>query len=92
VALMRTVFLPLASEPDILFGLHVEDLLWLALAGAGDLAVWHRTTRIAIRVLLDGVISGGGLAGGFLRIDGVSAVRFLFRVGRYWAGPRIFIP
>lgn len=90
--MMRTVAVPLAREPEILFGLRLTDLIWLAVAAAGDLAVWRHTPGLTLKAALVAGISGSGLAGGLGRIEGVPVFRFLLRVGRFVLGPRVFIP
>ncbi|MCL5116389.1 MAG: hypothetical protein M1272_04500 [Firmicutes bacterium] len=91
--MIRTVFLPLSHEPEVLFGLRFSDLLWLMGAAAADVGIW-RGLRLwpDLRVACLGTISGIGVVLAVARVEDASLPAWIARGVRFWVTPRLFLP
>lgn len=93
MAVVRTVYIPLSREPEILFGLKLSDLLWVGAAGAADLGLWTRwTVALTLRILAIVGLSAAGLLLGLVRIHEASLPEWLVRWALFWLRPRLYLP
>ncbi len=93
MAVKQTVAIPLASQPDVLFGLKLTDIVWLLLAAAGDLAIWHGL-RHGIMLRWAGWIGVTSCGMGFavVRVDDIPLAQWLGQWLRFWLSPRLYLP
>lgn len=76
-----------------MFGLRLSDLLWIALAGTGDLALWHwRVMPFSLRIGLMMVVAISGLGLAIWRIQDATAAEWIVRWIRFSTGPKLFLP
>lgn len=91
--MIRTVYMPLSREPDILFGLRVSDLMWVAASAAADLAIWHQSwADLTIRIGIMSILSAAGMALAAAKIEGDTLAQWLVRWIRFRITPRLYLP
>lgn len=90
---VRTIYVPLAREPDILFGLRLSDIIWVGMAGAGDLAIWHGWMVAAgVKVAIMASVSLAGLGMALVRIEDATLPEWMMRLVRFCSMPRLYLP
>lgn len=87
------VNLPLSSQPDVLFGLQLTDLLWIFVAAAVDLLLW-RTIKHQLLLLWAGWLaaSSAGVALAVVRLDEEALPQRLWQWFHFWISPRLYLP
>ena len=89
----RTVFLPLAREPEVLLGLRLQDLFWVMAAAILNIFEWHAIKgSLELRLGLMGLTSALGLSFAVVRFSEASLPEWLVRYGRYRLSPRFYLP
>lgn len=93
MAMNRVVTIPLGREPEVLFGLKISDLIWIAGAAAVDMAVWHGSRHVSPPAWgALGAASLTGLALATVRHSDVSLPQWIWRWGRFYLSSRLFLP
>lgn len=91
--LTRVVPIPLSKEPVVLWGLHLRDVIWLALGAIGDLWLWpHSRKQLASDLVGIVGISALSLAMAIVRYQDLSIPAWCFRVSRFMVSPKRFVP
>lgn len=89
----RTVYLPLAHDPTVLFGLRLPDLVWVTAGFVSDLAIWRAWHEWLFGVVVaDGLVSLGALVLAVARLEEASIPEWMVRSARFWLGSRLFLP
>ncbi len=87
------MYVPLAHDPDVLFGLRVKDLVWPAAAALADLSVWrtwHTTEGLKVAVM--SAMTSVGLLLAVTQIDETTLPEWIARWVLYWTRPRLYLP
>lgn len=93
MAVIRTVFVPLSREPEIVFGLKLSDIVWPAASAVVGLAIWHGwkvAPSVRLSVILPALAGGLGLA--IVRIEETSLPQWMVRLMLFWIKDRLFLP
>lgn len=90
----RQVPVPLARQPEVLWGLTAGDLIWPAAAAVADLALWHwiRPYGEVFRWTAVAVVAACGAYPAWGRIDGQRPPAFVWRWIRYRLGANRYLP
>jgi hypothetical protein len=88
----RTVLLPLAREPEILFGLRLSDIPWLVAGITLDLWVWHELRPLIARGVGIGGISLMAAVLTWGRFDESSFPQWIWRMLFFLCSPRRYLP
>ncbi len=76
-----------------MFGLRLSDMLWVGLAGTGDLALWHwRLQPFPLRIGLMTVVSVFGISLAIWRLQDATAAEWIVRWIRFSMGAKLFLP
>lgn len=93
MAVNRIVTIPLGREPEVLFGLKLSDLIWIAASATVDLAVWHGSHHVSpVAWVALGAASVSGVAMATVRYSNVSLPQWIWRWARFYLAPRLFLP
>ena len=87
----RIVPIPLVKAPTVMWGLHLKDLIWLAIGVVADLALWPRNQVQATNVVAMALISGVSLALAWGKYEEVPLTEWLYLMLRYLVRPRTYI-
>lgn len=88
----RTVSVPLARNPELLWGLTLTDLPWLMGGLFLDTALWHCRWGLPAKAFGLVTASAVAAAGAWLRLGGNSLLGWSWLVAEFWARPRLYLP
>ncbi|MCY0897665.1 MAG: hypothetical protein OWU33_01805 [Firmicutes bacterium] len=93
MAVRHTVTIPLSSQPDVLFGLKLTDIVWLLLAAVGDLAIWHALRHwVTLRWVGWIGVTSYGIGFAVVRVDDITLAQWLGQWLHFWLSPRLYLP
>jgi hypothetical protein len=87
----RIVPIPLTKDPTVLWGLHLKDLIWLAIAVVADLALWPRHQVLVTNIVAMTLISIVSLVLAWGKYEEVALTEWLYLMLRYLVRPRTYI-
>lgn len=88
----RTISLPLARNPEILWGLSLTDLPWILSGFPADLAVWHLNWPWTDKGVALVLISLAAATAAWARIEGESLSHWAGLMARFWLAPKRYLP
>jgi hypothetical protein len=93
MAVIRTVFMPLSREPEVLFGLKLSDLIWPTISSLTSLAVWHADKLgLSARLTVITMTMATGLVLAKARIEEASLPQWAMRFLLFWTRTRLYLP
>ncbi len=93
MAVVRTVYVPLSREPEILFGLTLSDLVWFAAAAVADLGLWTEwRVKLSLRLVVMAAVWGLGTGLALIRIQEASLPEWFGRWVIYIVKPHLYLP
>ncbi len=91
--MIRTIYVPLTSEPEVLFGLRLSQLPWLAGSGLADVAVWHGWEfSITGRLVAMASLAVMGILLATARIQDVTLPEWFARYVMFRLKPHLYLP
>ncbi|PSR21268.1 MAG: hypothetical protein C7B45_11640 [Sulfobacillus acidophilus] len=93
MAVIRTVFVPLSHEPEVLFGLTLADLVWPAASILATLVIWHDAQiDVSVRLAFSALVMAAGMTLAKVRIEEVSLPQWATRIALFCLKPRLYLP
>lgn len=94
MAVRRQVPLPLARDPDLLWGLSAADVLWPLAGAAVDLGVWklagHRHPFVT--AIACGGLGAIALGLAWIRVEGRKVPQWTALAVGFWLRPHLYLP
>ncbi|PSR33186.1 MAG: hypothetical protein C7B46_11040 [Sulfobacillus benefaciens] len=87
----RIVPIPLVKAPTVMWGLHLKDLIWLAMGVVVDLALWPRHQVRMTNIIAMGLIGAVSLGLAWGKYEEVPLSEWLYLMIRYLVRPRTYI-
>ncbi len=88
----RIVTLPLSRDPELVFGLRVQDLLWIVAGLAGDLVVWHLGMSLRWRLATICGMSSAAAGVAWGRVADRTLPEWAWLMARFYLSGRLLLP
>lgn len=93
MAVIRTVSVPLAREPAVLFGLRIRDTIWVLAGVIGIILIWHDVPLGSIaKLILMGMVGASAMGLALIRIEEATVPEWSLRFIKFWISARLFLP
>lgn len=92
MVMTRIVSLPLSRDPEILWGLRLQDLMWIVMGAVADLGIWHLPMAIKWRLAFLAMTSGISAGLAWIRISERTVPEWLGLLVWFYISPRSWVP